>query len=52
MDLKDSLQNLMQPTKVHFVSASLVCLRTVPMCILAEWIAIGRLLAADPAASY
>jgi hypothetical protein len=62
MEVKAALQNLvqrgrrsafgkMQHMKVHVISA-FVCLRTVPMCILAQWIAIGRLLAADPAPLY
>jgi putative ABC transport system permease protein len=42
----------MLPTQIHFISASLVCLATVAMCILAGWIAIGRLQAADPASLY
>ncbi len=42
----------MLPTQIHFVSASLVYLGTVVMCILAGSIAVGRLQAADPAALY
>lgn len=42
----------MLPTQLHFGSATIVCLGTLVMCILAGWIAIGRLKAADPAALY
>jgi putative ABC transport system permease protein len=42
----------MLPTQIHVMSASLVYLGTAVMCILAGWIAVGRLQAADPAALY
>jgi putative ABC transport system permease protein len=42
----------MLPTQIHPLSALFVCLGTIAMCILAGWIAIGRLQAADPAALY
>jgi len=40
------------PIKIHLVSASLVCLATIALCILAGWIAIHRVQAADPASLY
>jgi putative ABC transport system permease protein len=40
------------PVQIHPISAALVCLGTVAMCILAGRIAIRRVQAADPAALY